>query len=180
MTIQSVYLFYQHQIYLCMSESEINCVLNASPYLVIRSPTCYNIISRKKSQSFHPAVNTMPTTNQATCNSSSGPNVSGQGHGNNQHGGSSGGQGCGSGGARWGKPRNSIPQKSTRFQEACPNLKDAIFDCLDYKQANCYMTTVKHVVEYVGMNYKNGSNIFSSIWKETKFTIPQPPQQNQW
>ena len=32
---------------------------------------------------------------------------------------------------------------------------------------------MKHIIEYVGANYKNDSDIPSSIKKETKYTFPQ-------
>ena len=114
----------------------------------------------------------MPNTSQATCNSSSGPNVSGQGHGNSQSRSSGGWQECGSSGIRW--PHKSQPQHAKKFQGVCPDLKDAIFDCSDYKQADCYMTAVKHVVKYVSANYKNGGDISSLIKKETKNMVPCP------
>ena len=123
-----------------------------------------NIIQKKRHLICHQVITTMPNASQASHSSSSSLSVSSQGCRNNQCGSGGGrGQGHGSGGARHGKPRKSLPQKSTKFQGVCPDLKDAIFNCSDYRQADCYTTAVKHVAEYVGTNYKNGGNISSFI-----------------
>ena len=49
-----------------------------------------------------------------------------------------------------------------------------MFDCLDYKQADKYQTTVKQISEYVGPEFKHGGDIRSSIVNEAKITIPLP------
>ena len=50
-------------------------------------------------------------------------------------------------------------QTNFKFHGACEALKDKIFDCSDYKQADRYATTIKRVAEYVGSEYKNGGDV---------------------
>ncbi len=71
-------------------------------------------------------------------------------------------------------PNQATNQPSSKFQGQCEALKDYIFDCSDYKQADRYVNTVKRISEYVGSEYKNGGDIRSSIVNETKFMIPIP------
>ena len=89
--------------------------------------------------------------------------------------------GCGSGGngssARNCNKKNPAthhkPQTNVKFHGACKALKDHVFDCLDYKQANRYATTIKRVAEYVGSEYKNGGDMCALILAETKYNIPR-------
>ena len=63
---------------------------------------------------------------------------------------------------------------TTKFHGACEALKDRIFDCSDYKQADGYVNTIKRIGEYVGTEYKHGGDICTSIMNEGLFTIPRP------
>ena len=76
----------------------------------------------------------------------------------------SGHGGCGNGsGTRNRHKKNPAkshkPQANIKFHGACEALKDKIFDCSDYKQADTYATTIKRVAEYVGSHYKNGGDV---------------------
>ena len=61
---------------------------------------------------------------------------------------------------------------STKFIGNCADLKGQVFDCSNYKQADSYVNTVKWISEYVGAEYKHGSNIWASIVNEDIFDIP--------
>ena len=63
---------------------------------------------------------------------------------------------------------------STKFQGACTELKRHVFDCSNYKQADKFSTMLKKLTEHVGVTYKNGGNVCSSIAVETKHTITAP------
>ena len=66
------------------------------------------------------------------------------------------------------------PQASTKFKGNCAELEGHIFDCLDYKQADAYVHTLKRVSEYVRATYKCGGDIHSSIINEAVVTIEAP------
>ena len=66
------------------------------------------------------------------------------------------------------------PQTNIKFHGACEALKDHVFDCLDYKQANWYATTIKRVAEYVGSEYKNSRDMHALILAESKYNILMP------
>ena len=88
-----------------------------------------------------------------------------------------GGGGNGSSGRSRHKKNLAIrhkPQTNIKFHGACEALKDKIFDCSDYKQADTYATTIKRVAEYVGSQYKNGGDVRATILTESKFNIPRP------
>ena len=71
--------------------------------------------------------------------------------------------------------QQSNPSRSnSKFHGSCEALKDQIFDCSDYRQADQYVNTAKRISEYVGAEYRNGGDIRSSVVNETKFTIPLP------
>ena len=79
------------------------------------------------------------------------------------------------------KNRNKNPntrvksQASTsKFHGACEALKNMIFDCSDYKQADGYVNTIKRIGEYVGAEYRHGGDIRASIMNEVIFDIPRP------
>jgi len=95
------------------------------------------------------------------CGGSSGRSTAARGAGRNP--------GCG----RF-QTRQPVQQSSAKFKGNCLSLEGQVFDCLDYKQANKYQSTVKQISEYVGSEYKHGGDIRSSIVNETKTTIPQP------
>ena len=43
------------------------------------------------------------------------------------------------------------------------DLEVYTFDCSDYKQAEKYVSTIKRIAEYVGAEYKYGSDIRSTL-----------------
>ena len=94
-------------------------------------------------------------------------------HGGPPSGRSPTGQGHGLGrGGRSGTPQPSR-QPIAKFRGNCTDLSGYIFDCSDYKQADTFVNTLKHISEeYVGAKYKNGGDIRSSIINEAKLTIP--------
>ena len=69
------------------------------------------------------------------------------------------------------KPQRAAPYK---FKGNSTELAGSIFDCSDYKQADTYVTTLKHISEYVGAEYKHGGDIRSSIINEVRMVIPIP------
>ena len=90
--------------------------------------------------------------------------------------------GCGSGG-NGSSERNCNKQNpatchklqtNIKFHGACEALKDQIFDCSDYKQADWYAMTIKRLAEYIGSEYKNGGDMHASILAESKYDIPKP------
>ena len=60
-----------------------------------------------------------------------------------------------------------------RFQGACKALKGHIFDCSDHHQADQYTISLKKLTKHVGLMYKNGRDIHTSIIAETKYTVQQ-------
>ena len=70
------------------------------------------------------------------------------------------------------KPTTHV--SSTKFIGNCTELKGHIFDCSNYKQADKYVNTIKHISEYVGLEYKHDGNIHASIVNEEVFVIPHP------
>ena len=73
------------------------------------------------------------------------------------------------------KPQTkSNPIATKRFQGNCEKLQGCIFDCSDSKQADTFVTTLKHISEYVGSEYKHGGDIRASIINDAKGTISIP------
>jgi len=72
------------------------------------------------------------------------------------------------------QPQQPLQQSSSRFKGNCLSLKGQVFDCLDYKQADKYQSTIKQISEYVGSEFKHRGNICSSIVNEVKITILLP------
>ncbi len=97
-----------------------------------------------------------------------------------QHGGSSGhapaaGHGTGRNpGCGTIQPRQPLLQSSSRFKGNCLSLEGQVFDCSDYKQADKYQSTIKQISEYVGLEFKHGGDIRSSIVNEAKIAVPLP------
>ena len=54
------------------------------------------------------------------------------------------------------RKRRTITQK---FRGNSSDLEGYIFDCSDRRQAGKYITTIKRISEYVGAEYKYGSDI---------------------
>ena len=95
--------------------------------------------------------------------------------------GRNGGRGRGRGGRGRGPSRHRSHQSSvasTKFHGDCPDLKDHIYDCSDYRQADKFHQTSKKLVEYVGREYTYGGDIASSLSNLRIFDIPipDPPQ----
>ena len=63
---------------------------------------------------------------------------------------------------------------SNKFKGNCADLDGHIFDCSDYKQADTYVHTHKHIAEYIGVEYKSEGDIHASIIGGTKIAIPLP------
>ena len=63
-----------------------------------------------------------------------------------------------------------------KFKGNCPELEGFIFDCSDYQQVDKYVMTIKQIVEYVGVEYKQGGDICSMIENEQLFIVPTPAQ----
>jgi hypothetical protein len=88
-------------------------------------------------------------------------------------------QGRGRGRGRPGRGGGNQQQRQppTKFRGNCAELQGHIFDCSDYKQADTFVKTLKHISEYVGAEYKHGGDIGSSIINEAKIviTIPTTP-----
>jgi hypothetical protein len=80
-------------------------------------------------------------------------------------------QGRGRGQRNRPQPQHEV---STRFKGNCAKLQGHIFDCSDYKQADKFVNTLKHISEYVGAAYKHGGDIRSSIINETRIIISVP------
>ena len=88
-----------------------------------------------------------------------------------------GGGGNGSTPKNWNKnpaTHVKLQASASKFHGACEALKDMIFDCLDYKQADGYVNTVKCIGEYVGAEYQHGGDIRASIVNEKLFEVPHP------
>ena len=107
----------------------------------------------------------MTKTGQATTSRSTGRG--GKSRGNN------GGRGASRRSSR--SNSSSIPTR-TKFKGACEDLKDNVFDCSDNRQADKYITSVKHIAEHIGANYKHGGDIKACIEQETKITIAAPTE----
>ena len=71
--------------------------------------------------------------------------------------------------------KTTTPAQSTKFQGTITELKGHIFDCTDYKQADRYTTTLRHLCEYVGSKMKNGGDVRASIAVGKAIDIPDPP-----
>ena len=107
----------------------------------------------------------MTKTGQATTSRSTGRG--GKSRGNN------GGRGASRRSSR--SNSSSIPTR-TKFKGACEDLKDNVFDCSDNRQADKYITSVKHIAEHIGANYKHGGDIKACIEQEMKITIAAPTE----
>ena len=91
--------------------------------------------------------------------------------------GRNGGRGRGRGGRGRGpsRPRNQhSTSTSIKFHGDCTELKDQIYDCSDYRQADRFHQTTKKLVEYVGREYTYGGDIASSLSNLRLFEIPIP------
>ena len=76
---------------------------------------------------------------------------------------------------RGSRTRNQQEQTvSSKFKGNSEHLQGNIFDCSDCKQADNFVTTLKHISEYVSAEYKRGGDIRASILNEGKITIPVP------
>ena len=86
-----------------------------------------------------------------------------------------GGQGGGRGGR--GRTQGSSYNQNNltpKFKGNSTDLEGYTFDCSDYKQAEKYMSTIKRISEQVGLEYKYGSDIRSTLENEVRITTPQP------
>ena len=78
-----------------------------------------------------------------------------------------------------GKRRTNTKGKSQqgprlpKFEGKCEALKGHIYDC-DPRQADMYTKTTKEIAEYVGREYKYGSDVRLSIETMAEVTIPEP------
>ena len=57
---------------------------------------------------------------------------------------------------------NTSPKEPT-FQGRCDGLKGHIYDSSTLKQAGIFSCTTREIAEYVGANYKEGSNVRMAI-----------------
>ena len=64
--------------------------------------------------------------------------------------------------------------RTTKFKGNITDLEGYTFDCSNYKQAEKYVSMIKRIPEYVGAEYKYGSDILSTLENEVRITIPQP------
>ena len=97
-----------------------------------------------------------------------------------------GGRGAGRGGGQGGKGdySNSLRTSHLQNRKTLPPvnkfkgnwivLEGYIFDCIDSKQADKFITAIKQILEHVGTKYKYGGDIRSSIKNSTRFSIPLP------
>ena len=97
-----------------------------------------------------------------------------------------GGRGAGKGSGRGGRGdrlnrsrtghiqnRKSRPI-TQKFKGNSSDLEGYIFDCSDSRQADKYITEIKRIAQYVGAEYKYGSDIRLSIENSKHFEIPMP------
>ena len=61
-----------------------------------------------------------------------------------------------------------------RFQGKCTDLKGHVFDCLGHKQADQYVTTKHEIEEYLGHQYKYGTDIMLTLEFLERFNVPVP------
>ena len=67
---------------------------------------------------------------------------------------------------------NSVARK--KFDGKCAELKGYIYDCSDSQKIDSYAKTTKEISEYVGRDYKKGSDVQWSIehLQHFLFTLP--------
>ena len=68
-----------------------------------------------------------------------------------------------------GKKQRRLPFHQ-RFTGATENLKGSIFD-ITYNQTEIYNATIKAIAEHVGITYKNGADVCSSVEQLEKLDI---------
>ena len=61
-----------------------------------------------------------------------------------------------------------------KFKGKCTELEGYIFDCSGPKQADQYVTTKQEIEEYVGREYKYGTDIKHSLENLKKYDVPLP------
>ena len=64
--------------------------------------------------------------------------------------------------------------RTPKFKGNSMYLEGYTFDCSDYKHAEKYVSMIKRIAEYVGVEYKYGGDIRSTLENEARTTIPQP------
>ena len=64
--------------------------------------------------------------------------------------------------------------RTPKFKGNSTDLEGYTFDSSDYKQDQNYVSTIKRIAEYVGAEYKYGSDIRIKLENEVRITIPQP------
>ena len=62
--------------------------------------------------------------------------------------------------------------RTSKFKGNSTDLEGYTFDCSDYKQAEKYVSTIKRITEYVGIEYKYGGDIRSTLENEVRIKIP--------
>ena len=74
--------------------------------------------------------------------------------------------------------RKSFKSRSTSyvvpFRDGIEALRGHYYDCSSSREADRFVTTTKHIVEYVGREYKFGGDIRSTLEHMTMFMIPKP------
>ena len=86
-----------------------------------------------------------------------------------------GGRGDCSNQSRTGQINNRKSRPITqKFKGNSSDLEGYIFDCSDSRQADKYITEIKIIIEYVGVEYKYGGDIQSLIENSKRFEIAMP------
>ena len=64
--------------------------------------------------------------------------------------------------------------RNPKFKGNSTDLEGYTFDFSDYKQAEKYVSMIKRIAEYLGAEYKYGSDIRSTLENEVQIIISHP------
>ena len=67
---------------------------------------------------------------------------------------------------------NNQKNLTPKFKVNSADLEGYTFDCSDYKKSEMYLSTIKRIAEYMGTEYKYGSDICITLENEVRITIP--------
>ena len=70
--------------------------------------------------------------------------------------------------------KGKFQQRKPKFEGACAELKDCIFDISDSKSIEKYINNMKRIAIHVGQTFKDGGDIRHTIEKLERYQIEEP------